>query len=55
LAVKILLANHILSAVEAAFSANRFNKKIDAQVKMQSNTIGYNRVFFPEVSLSYRF
>jgi len=55
LAVKILVANHIISAVEAAFSANRHNRSLNAEVKMKSNLVGYNQVFYPELSLSYRF
>ncbi len=55
LAVKILVANHIISAVEAALSANSYNRSLNAEVKMNSNSIGYNRVFYPELSLSYRF
>ncbi len=55
LAVKILVANHIISAVEAALSANSYNRSLNAQVKMKSNSIGYNRTFYPELNLSYRF
>ena len=55
LAVKILVANHIISAVEAALSANSYNRSLNAEVKMQSSSIGYNRVFYPELNLSYRF
>ena len=55
LAVKILVANHIISAVEAALSANSYNRSLNAEVKMQSSSVGYNRVFYPEVELSYRF
>jgi len=55
LAVKILVANHIISAVEAALASNSYNRSFNAEVKMQSNTIGYNRVFYPELSMSYRF
>ena len=55
LAVKILVANHIISAVEAAFSTNSYNRSLNAEVKMQSSSVGYNRVFYPEVELSYRF
>ncbi len=55
LAVKILIANHIISAVEAAWSANSYNRSFNAEVKIQSNSIGYNRVFYPELSMSYRF
>lgn len=55
LAVKILVANHIISAVEAAFAANSYNRSFNADVKMGTSSIGYNRVFYPELSLSYRF
>ncbi len=55
LAVKILVANHIVSAVEAALSSNSYNRSLNAEVKMKSSTIGYNRVFYPELSCSYRF
>lgn len=55
LAVKILVANHIISAVEAAFAANSYNRSFNAEVKMQSSSIGYNRTFYPELNLSYRF
>ena len=55
LAVKILVANHIISAVEAALAANSYNRSFNAEVKMQSNSIGYSRVFYPELSMSYRF
>ena len=54
LAVKIIVANHILSAVEAAFSANSYNRSLHVGVKMQSRSFGYNRVFYPEFNLSYR-
>jgi len=54
LAVKIIVANHILSAVEAAFSANSYNRSLNVGVKMQSRSFGYNRVFYPEFNLSYR-
>lgn len=55
LAVKILVANHIISAVEAALAANSYNRSFNAEVRMQSNSIGYNRIFYPELNLSYRF
>jgi len=55
LAVKILVANHIISAVEAALASNSYNRSFNAEVKLQSNSIGYNRVFYPELSMSYRF
>jgi len=55
MAVKILVANHIISAIEAALASNSYNRSFNAEVKMQSNSIGYNRVFYPELNLSYRF
>lgn len=55
LAVKIIIVNHVISAVEAALSANRYNKRLSADVKMQTSSIGYNKIFYPELNLSYRF
>ena len=55
LAVKILVVNHLISAVEAALSANSYNRSINAEVKMETSSIGYNRIFYPEFNLSYRF
>ncbi|MCF6268834.1 MAG: DUF5683 domain-containing protein [Melioribacteraceae bacterium] len=55
LAVKVLITNHIISAVEAALAANSYNKSFKAEVKVQTNSIGYNRIFYPELSMSYRF
>lgn len=55
MAIKILVANHVISAVEAALSANSYNRSLNAEVKMESSSIGYNRIFYPELSLSYRF
>jgi Family of unknown function (DUF5683) len=55
MAIKILVANHFISAVEAALSANSYNRSLNAEVKMESSSIGYNRIFYPELSLSYRF
>lgn len=55
LAVKILVANHIISAVEAALAANNYNRSFNAEVKMETSSIGYNRIFYPELSMSYRF
>jgi hypothetical protein len=55
LAIKVLLANHIISAVEAALSANNYNRHLKANVEMKSQTMGYNIIFYPELNLSYRF
>ncbi|MDA3860787.1 MAG: DUF5683 domain-containing protein [Melioribacteraceae bacterium] len=55
LAVKILVVNHIVSAVEAALASNSYNRSLNADVKMETSSIGYNRVFYPELSLNYRF
>ena len=55
LAVKILVVNHVISAIEAALAANNYNRSFSAAVKMQSNSIGYYREFYPELNVSYRF
>ena len=54
-AVIILIANHVLSAVEGALAANSYNKGLKASVSMDSKNIGYYREYYPKFNLSYNF
>ncbi len=54
-AVNIIVINHLLSAVDAAWSASRYNKRIDMNVSMKSRRIGYVKEYFPELNLKYKF
>lgn len=55
-AVIVVVANHILSAVEAALAANSYNRSLlQADVKLRSTNIGFNREYYPQLNLSYNF
>lgn len=50
-AVTIVVINHILSAAEAAWSASRYNKKLDMNVSLESHSLGMSRVFYPQLNI----
>ena len=54
-AVVIVVANHVLSAIEAALAANSYNRSFKANVSLQSRSIGHYREYFPKLNLSYNF
>ncbi|MFN0158945.1 MAG: hypothetical protein ACKVRP_12845 [Bacteroidota bacterium] len=53
--VTIAVVNHIVSAVDAALTANSFNKHVDAQMGMQSVPLGDRVVQVPVAKLKYTF
>ncbi len=53
--VTIAVVNHIVSAVDAALTANSFNKHIDAQMGMQSVPLGTRVVRVPVAKFTYTF
>jgi len=54
-AVVIVVANHVLSAIEAALAANSYNRSFKANVSLQRTTIGYHREYYPKLNMSYNF
>ncbi len=54
-AVVIVVANHVLSAIEAALAANSYNRSLKANVSLQRTTIGYHREYYPKLNMSYNF
>lgn len=53
--VNILVVNHLLSAIDAAWSASRYNKKIEMDLSMKSMHIGYAKDYYPELNIKYNF
>lgn len=53
--VKIIVANHFLSAIDAAWSASRYNKKLNVSMKMKEVNVAGQMGFNPELHLSYNF
>jgi len=54
-AIAIIIANHVLSAVEAALAANSYNRSFKANVSLESTNIGYQREYYPKLHMSYNF
>jgi hypothetical protein len=50
-AVTILVINHVISAIEAAWSASRYNKKLDMNVSLENQFIGSRRIYYPQLNL----
>lgn len=54
-AVIVIYINHVLSAVDAAFSAKWFNDDLALRLRVEQNNYSYNRELYPVVNLSYKF
>ena len=53
-AVIIVVTNHILSALEAAWSAHRYNKSLEVNVSLEKEQIGYRTELIPQLNMKYR-
>ncbi|NOX17853.1 MAG: hypothetical protein GXO87_06175 [Chlorobi bacterium] len=49
-AVTILIVNHIVSALEAAWGAHRHNQRLKTRVSLESRNFGYVRIFYPQLN-----
>lgn len=54
-AVVIIIVNHIVSAFDAALSANRYNKKISLKFNLMKTIKEYNIEYYPQLNLQYMF
>jgi len=54
-AVIAVVSNHFISAIDAAWSASKFNKKLNINVSVKEENIGYNKEYYPQINLSYNF
>jgi hypothetical protein len=50
-----IVTNHIISAAEAAFSANKYNRSLHVRMEVGKTNIGYVTEYFPKLNVSYRF
>jgi hypothetical protein len=53
--VIVLVTNHILSTLEAAWSANRYNKSLTMDVSLEKQQIGFLKEIYPKLNLQYNF
>ncbi len=54
-AVTVVLLNHFISAVEAAWSTSRFNKRLKAKVSLETQNIGFVKVVYPQLNMRLNF
>lgn len=54
-AVLVVVINHIISAVDAAWSTSRYNKNLEASASIERRDYGFNTVYYPRLNLQYRF
>ncbi len=53
--VTLTIANHILSAIEAAWTSSRINKNLDVELKMERIKFDGRNSIHPQLNLSYSF
>jgi hypothetical protein len=53
--VKIIVANHFISALDAAWTASRFNKNISLSLKINQENFAYRNEISPRLNISYAF
>lgn len=54
-AVIVAFINHFISALDAAWTANSYNKKLALNASMERRDYGYITVYYPQLNLQYRF
>jgi len=54
-AVIIVVVNHVLSAVDAAWTASSFNKKINISSDIEKIELGYKKIYSPRINFQYCF
>ncbi|MDH7603476.1 MAG: hypothetical protein QHH13_01095 [Melioribacter sp.] len=54
-AVLIIITNHIISAVDAAWSTSRYNRKLQMSAQLKKDEIGFRTIYYPQLNLQYTF
>ncbi|MBA4407567.1 hypothetical protein C0389_09855 [bacterium] len=54
-AVIVVIINHIVSALDAAWTANSYNKNLVLNASLERRDYGYITVYYPRLNLQYRF
>ena len=54
-AVIAVVSNHIISAIDAAWSASRFNKRLNLNISIEKENIGFYKDYYPQLNISYNF
>ncbi len=54
-AVLIVVINHIVSALDAAWSAHNYNKGLEMKVSLERFDYGFQTVYYPQLNMKYNF
>lgn len=54
-AVIVIVANHIISALDAAWTASRYNKNLEISAELKKFDLGYSTLYYPQLNLRYNF
>ena len=54
-AVIVIVSNHILSALDAAWSAASFNKDLNISSEIKKVDFGFRTFYYPQLNLQYSF
>lgn len=54
-AVLIVVINHIVSTIDAAWSAHSYNKDLELHASLEQFNDGFKTVYYPQLNLQFRF
>ncbi|PID59821.1 MAG: hypothetical protein CR986_04565 [Ignavibacteriae bacterium] len=54
-AVISIVTNHFINALEAAWSAARYNKRLKLGVSVENHNIGYVKNYYPQLNITFNF
>ncbi|MFA5805008.1 MAG: hypothetical protein WC879_10225 [Melioribacteraceae bacterium] len=54
-AVIVVVVNHIISALDAAWSAHGYNSRLEMHASIEKYNTGFNTVYYPQLNLQYSF
>lgn len=54
-AVLVVFVNHLVSAVDAAWTTSKYNKNLKLNMALEKTNIGYAAEYYPKLNIEYRF
>jgi len=54
-AVIVVVVNHIISALDAVWSAHGYNSRLEMHASIEKYNTGFNTVYYPQLNLQYSF
>jgi len=54
-AVIVVVVNHVISALDAAWSAHGYNSNLQMHASIEKYNTGFNTVYYPQLNLQYSF